>query len=112
MRNASDRGPWEGYRRQAKPVVFLSVHIFIEGETSGYEADRILLRKKYCLARTRDNAVMKATKQAIPPSLHIHAEIKQALFPKHHIRPPTNFIPRALHPNTLTLGRLLVYWVV
>ena len=39
------KGPWEGHKRQAKrrrarclPPVFLCAHIFIERETSGYEA--------------------------------------------------------------------------
>ena len=39
------KGPWEGYKRQAKQRLvrcllpaFLCAHIFIEGETSGYEA--------------------------------------------------------------------------
>ena len=39
------KGPWEGYRRQAKRRLarcllpaFLCAHIFIERETSGYEA--------------------------------------------------------------------------
>ena len=40
------KGPWEGYRRQAKRRLarcllpaFLCPHIFFERETSGYEAD-------------------------------------------------------------------------
>ena len=40
------KGPWEGYRRQAKRRLarcllpaFLCAHIFIKRETSGYEAD-------------------------------------------------------------------------
>ena len=39
------KGPWEGYRRQAKRRLarcllpaFLCAHIFIDRETSGYEA--------------------------------------------------------------------------
>ena len=39
------KGPWEGYRRQAKRRLayclhpaFFCTHIFIERETSGYEA--------------------------------------------------------------------------
>ena len=42
------KGPWEGYRRQAKRRLarcllpaFLCAHIFIKGETSGYEAAQI-----------------------------------------------------------------------
>ena len=68
------------------------------------------LTKKYCLARTRDNAVMKATKQAIPPSLH-----KQKL--NRHYSPITTSVRPQIssyvqwHPNTRTLGWLLVYWV-
>ena len=41
------KGPWEGYRRQAKRRLarcllpaFLCAHIFIKRETSGYEADK------------------------------------------------------------------------
>ena len=57
------KGPWEGYRRQAKRRLarcllpaFLCAHIFIERETSGYEAgdmpcwcgQEILLKVRFC----------------------------------------------------------------
>ena len=42
------KGPWEGYRRQAKRRLarcllpaFLCAHIFVERETSGYEAELV-----------------------------------------------------------------------
>ena len=47
------KGPWEGYRQQAKPKAkprcvlpaFLCAHIFIKRETSGYEAATALVGK-------------------------------------------------------------------
>ena len=47
------KGPWEGYRRQAKRHLarcllpaFLCAHIFIKRETSGYEAGTSLRRRR------------------------------------------------------------------
>ena len=50
------KGPWEGYRRQAKRRLarcllpaFLCAHIFIERKTSGYEAGQIYSRGAQCI---------------------------------------------------------------
>ena len=47
------KGPWEGYRRQAKPRLacwllpaFLCVHMFMERETSGCEAASRMFNRK------------------------------------------------------------------
>ena len=55
------KGPWEGYRRRAKQrharcllPAFLCAHIFVERETSGYEAELVAcivlvrLSRKHC----------------------------------------------------------------
>ena len=50
----SRKGPWEGYRRQAKRRLarrllpaFLCVHMFIERETSGCEAASRMFNRKF-----------------------------------------------------------------
>ena len=58
------KGPWEGYRRQAKRRLarcllpaFLCAHIFIERETSGYEAGAIrysTITYRYVIPQLRD----------------------------------------------------------